>query len=215
MGIKMSDINKLEEMDFAALISSRICHDVVGPVGAIFNGLEVLEDDDDEQVKQYAMDVIRRNTKAAWARLEFARLAFGAAGSAGNDIPMNKIQDLGNAILEEKHQVNWTSELDFVPKTTAKLALNLLVIAITTIPRGGVVEMNVKGPLEKPEILVNTKGDGAKCPERVPAILQGQYAEEIDALIIQPYFTYRLLEDGKCTISIDQGENEVNFSIKS
>ena len=211
----MTKNNELEELDFAALISSRICHDVVGPVGAIFNGLEVLEDDDDEQVKQYAMDVIRRNTKAAWARLEFARLAFGAAGSAGNDIPMNKIEDLGNAILEEKHSVNWSSELDFLPKTSAKLVLNLLVIAITTIPRGGTVSMEVKGPLEQPEIIVTSKGNGARCPERVPAILKGEHQEEIDALIIQPYFTHRLLADAKLTIVIEQGENQVVFLIKA
>lgn len=208
----MSENNKLEELDFAALVSSRICHDVVGPVGAIFNGLEVLEDDDDEQVKQYAMDVIRRNTKAAWARLEFARLAFGAAGSAGSDIPMNKIEDLGNAILEDKHSVNWSSELDFLPKTSAKLVLNLLVIAITTIPRGGTVDFSVKGPLEQPKITVISKGSGARCPERVPAILKGDHKEEIDALIIQPYFTHRLLIAEKLTISIEESENQVIFS---
>src|SRR5262245_23224447 len=71
------------DLELAALISSKICHDVIGPVGAIYNGLEILDEDDDAEAKSYAMDVIRNVTEQASARLQFARFAFGAAGSAG------------------------------------------------------------------------------------------------------------------------------------
>ncbi len=209
----MSVDKEITDLELAALVSSRICHDVVGPVGAIFNGLEVLEDDDDEQVKQYAMDVIRRNTKNAWARLEFARLAFGAAGSAGTDIPFNKIQDLANAILEEKHKVEWKSEHDFMPKGYAKLILNLVVVAVAAIPRGGVIQFNVSGDVEKPEIQITAKGDGARLPERVPDILNGSSKDPIDALVIQPYYTYRLLKNGDLSIKLEFNENEVGFLV--
>ena len=209
----MSDFKQLNDLDLAALVSSRICHDVVGPVGAIFNGLEVLEDDDDEQVQKYAMDVIRRNTKAAWARLEFARLAFGAAGSAGSDIPFNKVQDLSNAILEEKHSIEWESSHDFLPKGYAKLILNLVVIAVTAIPRGGKISLTVAGDIARPTISIVSTGDGARLPERVPGILSGEHDGEIDALVIQPYFTYRLLADNDLAIKIDKGEDKVAFAI--
>jgi histidine phosphotransferase ChpT len=209
----MSVDKEITDLELAALVSSRICHDVVGPVGAIFNGLEVLEDDDDEQVKKYAMDVIRRNTKNAWARLEFARLAFGAAGSAGTDIPFNKIQDLANAILEEKHKVEWKSEHDFMPKGYAKLILNLVVVAVAAIPRGGVIQFNVSGDVEKPEIQISAKGDGARLPERVPDILNGSSKDPIDALVIQPYYTYRLLKNGDLSIKLEFNENEVGFLV--
>lgn len=209
----MSKQKEMGDLELAALVSSRICHDVVGPVGAIFNGLEVLEDDDDEQVQQYAMDVIRRNTKNAWARLEFARLAFGAAGSAGTDIPFNKIQDLANAILEEKHKVKWSSAHDFMPKGYAKLILNLVVVAVAAIPRGGEITLNVSGDIERPTIEIVSTGEGARLPERVPAILQGEHEGDIDALVIQPYYTYRLLADGKLSINIEFSENKVSFSI--
>jgi histidine phosphotransferase ChpT len=209
----MSVDKEITDLELAALVSSRICHDVVGPVGAIFNGLEVLEDDDDEQVKQYAMDVIRRNTKNAWARLEFARLAFGAAGSAGTDIPFNKIQDLANAILEEKHKVEWASEHDFMPKGYAKLILNLVVVAVAAIPRGGVIQFNVIGDVEKPEIQISAKGDGVRLPERVPDILNGSSKDPIDALVIQPYYTYRLLKNGELSIKLEFNENEVGFLV--
>ena len=70
------------DLELAALISSKICHDVIGPVGAFYNGLEILDEDDDAQAKTYALDVIRNVTEQASARLQFARFAFGAAGSA-------------------------------------------------------------------------------------------------------------------------------------
>ncbi len=78
------------DLELAALISSKICHDVIGPVGAIYNGLEILDEDDDQEAKNYALDVIRNVTEQASARLQFCRFAFGAAGSAGAMI------DLGN-----------------------------------------------------------------------------------------------------------------------
>lgn len=209
----MSIDKEITDLELAALVSSRICHDVVGPVGAIFNGLEVLEDDDDEQVKQYAMDVIRRNTKNAWARLEFARLAFGAAGSAGTDIPFNKIQDLANAILEEKHKVEWESAHDFMPKGYAKIILNLVVVAVAAIPRGGVIKLSVSGEVEKPTINISAVGDGARLPERVPAILKGDSNDPIDALVIQPYYTYRLLKNADLTLNLDFKDNEVGILV--
>lgn len=209
----MSVDKEITDLELAALVSSRICHDVVGPVGAIFNGLEVLEDDDDEQVKQYAMDVIRRNTKNAWARLEFARLAFGAAGSAGTDIPFNKIQDLANAILEEKHKVEWESTHDFMPKGYAKIILNLVVVAVAAIPRGGVIKLSVSGDVEKPTINISAVGDGARLPERVPAILKGESNDPIDALVIQPYYTYRLLKNADLALNLDFKDNEVGILV--
>jgi hypothetical protein len=73
----------LDSLDLAALLCSRVCHDVISPVGAIVNGLEVLEDENYSSMRDFALDLIRKSAKQASARLQFARLAFGAAGSAG------------------------------------------------------------------------------------------------------------------------------------
>jgi histidine phosphotransferase ChpT len=81
----------LEGIDLAALLCSRVCHDLISPVGAVVNGIEVMEDDADEQTKTFALDLIRKSATTASARLQFCRIAFGAAGSAGAAI------DLGDA----------------------------------------------------------------------------------------------------------------------
>src|ERR671911_2802702 len=81
-GALMATIS-LDSLDLAALLCSRVCHDVISPVGAIVNGLEVLEDEKDETMKKHALDLIKKSATQASARLQFSRLAFGAAGSAG------------------------------------------------------------------------------------------------------------------------------------
>src|ERR1700685_3970352 len=73
----------LGALDLAALLCSRVCHDLISPVGAIVNGLEVLDEDKDEETKVFALDLIKKSAKQASAKLQFCRLAFGAAGSAG------------------------------------------------------------------------------------------------------------------------------------
>ena len=90
----MSATNSFEALDLAALLCSRVCHDLISPVGAVVNGLEVLEDDNDEETKAFAMNLIKRSAQQASARLQFCRLAFGAAGSVGAMI------DLGEALAD-------------------------------------------------------------------------------------------------------------------
>jgi len=76
----------LGALDLAALLCSRVCHDLISPVGAIVNGLEVLDEDKDEETRTFALDLIKKSAHVASAKLQFCRLAFGAAGSAGAQI---------------------------------------------------------------------------------------------------------------------------------
>src|SRR3954454_3497288 len=84
--ILMSTAVALDALDLAALLCSRVCHDLISPAGAIVNGLGVLEEDGDEETKKLALDLIKKSAKTASARLKFCRIAFGAAGSAGAQV---------------------------------------------------------------------------------------------------------------------------------
>ena len=95
----MADTSDIAALDLAALIASRVCHDIISPVGAINNGLEVLAEDNNEEMREFAMDLIRKSARQASAKLQFARLAFGAAGSAGASI------DLGDAETNERFRL--------------------------------------------------------------------------------------------------------------
>ena len=139
------------DLEIAALISSKICHDVIGPVGAIYNGLEILDEDDDADAKNYALDVIRNVTEQASARLQFARFAFGAAGSAGALIDLSTAEQISRGFVGTgKHKLVWKLEPGHMSKDKVKLLLNLVAIAITALPRGGDIEVSMSGTHEAP-----------------------------------------------------------------
>ena len=107
----------MSDLDLAALLCSRVCHDVISPVGAIANGLEVLEDEDDENMKKMAMDLVRKSARQASAKLQFCRIAFGAAGSAGAMIDMGEAGDVARAFVgEEKVKLDWQAPRETRPE---------------------------------------------------------------------------------------------------
>src|SRR5215207_4303193 len=92
---------KLDPLELAALVASRVCHDVISPVGAIVNGLEILEDEKDEEMRGFALDLVRKSARQASARLQFARLAFGAAGSAGAQLDTGDAEQVTRGFLQD------------------------------------------------------------------------------------------------------------------
>src|SRR5215216_7461924 len=130
----------LESLDLAALLCSRVCHDLISPVGAIVNGLEVLEDDNDEATRTFALDLIQKSANQASARLQFCRLAFGAAGSAGAQIDLGDAESVARGFIQDdKVTLGWQLPRVLLPKNRVKLLLNLLLLATTIIPRGGTI----------------------------------------------------------------------------
>src|SRR5881396_2432438 len=127
----------LEMLDLAALLCSRVCHDLISPVGAVVNGLEVLEDDNDPETKIFALDLIKKSARQASARLQFCRLAFGAAGSAGAQIDLGDAEAVARGFLEDdKTKLSWNLPRILLAKNRVKLLLNLLLLAGQSIPRG-------------------------------------------------------------------------------
>ena len=136
----------LAPMDLAALICSRVCHDVISPVGAIVNGLEVLEDEKDPEMRAVALDLIKRSAASASSRLQFCRLAFGAAGSMGASIDTGDAETVTRGLIaSERTALAWNPPRQFAPKNKVKLLLNLCLIAQSTIPRGGVISVDLSG----------------------------------------------------------------------
>src|SRR3979490_3545666 len=127
-----------DALELAALLCSRVCHDLISPVGAIVNGLEVLDDDPKPEDREFALDLINKTAKTASARLQFCRLAFGAAGSANAQIDLGNAQAMARGFIEDdKTKLTWNLPHALLAKNRVKLLLNMLIIAGQTIPRGG------------------------------------------------------------------------------
>src|ERR1700691_2238185 len=136
----------LDPMDLAALMCSRVCHDVISPVGAIINGLEVLEDEKEGEMREIALDLIKKSAAAASARLQFCRLAFGAAGSVGASIDTGDAENVTRGLItNERIKLFWNAARQHAPKNKVKLVLNLCLIALAIIPRGGVITVDLTG----------------------------------------------------------------------
>lgn len=180
----------LESLDLAALLCSRVCHDLISPVGAIVNGLEVLEDDNDESTKTFALELIKKSAKQASARLQFCRLAFGAAGSAGAQIDLGDAESVARGFLEDdKTKLAWNLPRVLLPKNRVKLLLNLLLLAGQTIPRGGTLTVAPVGEGDSMGFQLTASGLNARIPQAVPGLLSGTPAGDgVDAHAIQPLF---------------------------
>lgn len=180
----------LEALDLAALLCSRVCHDVISPVGAIVNGLEVLDEEKDESMRVFAQDLIRKSARQASARLQFARIAFGAAGSAGAAIDTGDAEQVARGFIQDdKVTLDWQGPRLLMPKNKVKLLLNLLMVATATIPRGGHVSATIEGDAESARFVIRTKGINARIPAHVQGLLAGETESgTVDAHSIQPFY---------------------------
>jgi histidine phosphotransferase ChpT len=181
----------LDAMDLAALLCSRVCHDVISPVGAIVNGLEVLEDEKDAEMRNFALDLIKKSAHMASARLQFCRLAFGAAGSAGASIDTGDAEQVARGLLaDERTKLEWNAARALMPKNKVKLTLNLCLIAAAAIPRGGVISVTVEGGEAATHLKVTAKGTNARLASHIPELLAGTPQNDtVDAHGIQAFYT--------------------------
>jgi histidine phosphotransferase ChpT len=181
----------LDSLDLAALLCSRVCHDVISPVGAIVNGLEVLEDEKDAEMRGFALDLIKKSARTASARLQFCRLAFGAAGSAGASIDTGDAEQVARGLIaDERTRLEWVGTRVLMPKNKVKLLLNLCLIAGATIPRGGDMVVTIEGADDSTAFRVTTRGPNARLASHVAHLVAGEPENgAIDAHGIQAYYT--------------------------
>lgn len=185
-------------LDLAALLCSRVCHDLISPVGAIVNGLEVLEEDKDEETKTFALDLIKKSARQASAKLQFCRLAFGAAGSAGAQIELGDAEKAARGLIEDgKTTIVWNLPRELVPKNRAKLLLNMLMVGGGAIPRGGTLTVD---PVDA-GYRVTASGLNARLTPATAELLGGSPAQTVDAHAIQPLYTGILARDCGLTVS--------------
>jgi len=198
----------LGALDLAALLCSRVCHDLISPVGAIVNGLEVLEENKDEETRVFALDLIKKSAQQASAKLQFCRLAFGAAGSAGAQIDLGDAEKVARGLLgDDKTTIAWTLARELLPKNRVKLLLNMLLIAVGAIPRGGTI--TVEAAEDGKGFKVIAAGLNARLAEATAGLLVGSPAHPVDAHAIQPLYTGILARECGLTVSAGVADDAV------
>src|SRR5262245_51065311 len=203
----------LNDLDFAALLVSRVCHDLVSPVGAVVNGLEVLEDETDMAMRADALRLVAASAEQAAARLQFARIAFGAAGSAGAELDLAEVGRILSGLLKGgKVELVWQAAAVNWPKDWAKLLMNAVVVAADSLPRGGKVHVETGGDPQSPKFMVRAAGTIARLTAEVERALSGEPAGALDGRSIQPYLTYQLSHSLSATLTLGAAEGEVRLA---
>ena len=206
----------IDALDLAALLCSRVCHDLISPVGAIVNGLEVLEEEKDEETKQFALDLIKKSSNTASAKLQFCRIAFGAAGSAGAQIDLGDAEKIARGFFEDdKTKIAWNLPRLLLQKNRVKLLLNMLLIIGQTIPRGGQITVDPIGEGETLGFKITASGPNAKIGAAVPPLLAGETGpDSLDAHRIQPFYAGLLARECGMQTSLAMEDAAVVISAK-
>ena len=203
----------MNEIDFSSFLVSRVCHDLVGPLGAVVNGLEVLEDERDATMRADALKIVSTSATQALARLQFLRIAFGAAGSAGAELDLGEIGRLVTGLLDGgKVKLDWQAAHLNWPKDWAKLLMNSAMLAADCLPRGGQVRVTTSEDPSAPSFKIIATGHTARVLDEVEKAVRGEAsAAPIDARAIQPYLTHKLSRgiNAGLTLTVREGEVEL------
>jgi histidine phosphotransferase ChpT len=211
----MSEAAAIDDIHLTAFMSSKICHDLVGPVGAINNGLELLEEETDEDTRAYALELIQFSASVARARLEFARLAFGASSAHGSEIDLGHAGNIVRTFVEEgKHKLHWKTFPGGLEKTRVRLLLTLITVAMTAIPAGGDLRVTVSGSPEKPNFEIRCQGRGARIPEGVAEMFAGEVGD-IDPRSVASYYAARLAQSCGMALTVKKEGADIVFNVAS
>jgi len=204
----------VDDIEFSALLVSRVCHDLVGPLGAVVNGLEVMEDERDAAMRADALKIVSSSAAQALARLQFLRIAFGAAGSAGAELDVGEVGRLVAGLLEGgKVKLEWNSGHISWPKNWAKLLMNAALLGADCLPRGGQLVVNVSSDPAAPSFKITATSPYARVLEEVGNAVRGEAAEgHFDARGIQPFLTHKLSRDLNAGLTLTSREGVVELA---
>jgi histidine phosphotransferase ChpT len=177
------------------LLAARFCHELVSPIGAVNNGVELLAEEDPEFVKE-AVKLIGQSGRTAGQRLQFYRFAYGSASGGGSAEP----RDLVLGLLDgAKTRLEWHSEAAALPREWQRLACNMVVLANEALPRGGIVTVGVRPEGGKAgagsSVMVAGAGESVNLTAEMQAALSRSVAvEDLSSRSVQAYFTATLGE---------------------
>jgi histidine phosphotransferase ChpT len=164
------------EIDFASLLCSRLCHDLLSPVGAMNNGLELLADEHDPEMRQRCMDLLAESAKAAADKLKFFRLAFGAAGGFGAEVDPKEAKLVIEPLVTSSGRtaLEWAVPAQMMPKRAVNILLNLVLLANEALVRGGTLSVAAEARSGEQEIVIRASGPKLIMDPAIREALTGQ-----------------------------------------
>lgn len=172
-------MTSVSAIDFASLLCSRLCHDLLSPVGALNNGLELLADEHDPEMRARCLDLLNESARASANKLKFFRLAFGAGGGFGEQIDAREAKTAIEGMFAEggRVEIGWMVEPATLSKPAMKVLLNLALIAGDALVRGGRLDIGAEKTTNGTEMVVRADGPRLILDPELRQALEGRTAE--------------------------------------
>lgn len=203
----------IEPSRLAAFIASRICHDLISPVASVNSALELMEEPGDADMKAQAEQLLHNGAEAAGARIQLLRYAFGSAGLSDTAADRHEVRKIVDGFMKShKPSVEWNIDTEHFSCGHARVLMNLLIMATSSIPRGGVVTLSVANDENGLKVAADAKGPRARLSAFTETVLAGGTPEEgWSAHTIQPLFAKMVASDLGGEITATAAEEHVSF----
>jgi histidine phosphotransferase ChpT len=200
----------MNAVDFASLLCSRLCHDLMSPVGALNNGIELLADEHDPDMRDRCLELLSDSARVTANKLKFFRLAFGAAGGFGDAVDTSEARSALEGLIgaDDKVQLGWMVGDAKLSKSATKLLLNLALIAGDALVRGGRLDVGAENE-DGTEIAIRAEGPRIVIDPGIRSTLVDGAKGEIEARTAGAWLAHSLAADGGGSIQLSQPSEEV------
>lgn len=208
----MTSAPTISSIDLASLLCSRLCHDLLSPVGAMNNGLELLADEKEPEMRARCLDLLADSARTSAQKLKYFRLAFGAAGGFGDLVDCNEPKALVQGLVAEKSRIElgWNVIGDQLPKPAVKILLNIVLIAVDALVRGGELTIAAEQADNRYEIAVRASGSKIALDDTISRALTGDMvAEELSPRTAAAFMIQQIADEHKGSIQIARDESSV------
>jgi len=195
----------ISPVDFASLLCSRLCHDLLSPVGALNNGLELLADETDPAMRARCLELLNESARVSAAKLKFFRLAFGAAGGFGEQVDANEARTAIEGLFGESKRlaVEWMVEEPTLPKPAIKVLLNLAMIAGDALVRGGRLDIGGEINGDLVEIVLRAEGPRTVLDGELRATLvSGATGDTVTPRAAAAYLVHTIVADAGGSVQV-------------
>ncbi|URW76755.1 histidine phosphotransferase family protein [Sphingomonas donggukensis] len=201
----------LSPTDFASVLCSRLCHDLLSPVGALNNGLELLADEHDPEMRARCLELLSESAKASANKLKFFRLAFGAAGGFGESVDTREARAAISGLFGDNHRVKvgWMVEEETLPKGAIKVLLNLAMIGGDALVRGGQLDIGAETVGDHVEIVIRAEGQRIILDEEIRATLSGEGDGAVSARSAAAHLARSLVLEGGGELQVSDADSPV------
>lgn len=212
-----TDAMTIDKVEFASMLCSRLCHDLLSPVGALNNGLELMADETDPEMRQRCIELLVQSARISAEKLKYFRLAFGSAGGFDHEIPSSEAKAAIAGMIgpNGRIELGWMVQNESLPKPVVKVLLNMALIGLESLVRGGRLDVGAERTDGGTEIVVRAEGPRIALDPEITRALQGEILEiELSSRTAAAWMTYAIADhhNGEVVVSVD-GDNAVLLGV--